>query len=58
MEKIIAEHGDEIRHIINTSKNLRVASARIHRRICALRLREFKNSLKSVILKHNKLYII
>lgn len=31
MEKIIAEHGDEIRHIINTSKNLRVASARIQR---------------------------
>ena len=31
MEKIIAEHGDEIRHIINTSKNLRVASARIQK---------------------------
>ena len=31
MEKIIAEHGDEIKHIINTSKNLRVASARIQR---------------------------
>ena len=33
MEKIIAEHGDEIRHIINTSKNLRVASARIQKQL-------------------------
>ena len=30
-QMIIAEHGDEIRHIINTSKNLRVASARIQK---------------------------